>query len=144
MKYKKPLPRPNADTRLFWDGCKRHQLVFQKCPDCQHVRWPPSTLCPRCYSLSTELVPASGKGKIYTYTVYHQAFHESFKRDIPYVTAIVELDEGPHLLTNLVGCDHESIKCDLPVEVVWEDITEEFTLPKFRLMQNELSSVRLA
>jgi len=77
---------------------------------------------------------ASGKGKIYTFTVYHQAFHKSFANDLPYVTAIVELDEGPRLLSNIVGCSPEEIRCDMPVEVIWQDINEEFTLPKFKVV----------
>ena len=77
---------------------------------------------------------ADGKGKIYTFTVYHQAFHKSFENDLPYVTAIVELEEGPRLLSNIVGCSPEEVRCDMPVEVIWEDINEEFTLPKFKVV----------
>ncbi|HIE17640.1 MAG TPA: Zn-ribbon domain-containing OB-fold protein [Dehalococcoidia bacterium] len=133
MTYRKPLPQPNADTKPFWDGCKQHQLRFQKCRDCQYVRWPPSIICPRCHSQDTEWIVASGRGRVYTFAVYHQAFHESFREDLPYITAIIELEEGPHLLSNIVGCNPREVKCDMPVEVVWEDITEEFTLPKFRI-----------
>lgn len=77
---------------------------------------------------------ASGKGKIYTFVVYHQAFHKAFESDLPYVTAIIELKEGPHLLSNIVGCDPEEIECDMPVEVIWEDINEEFAVPKFKIV----------
>ena len=132
MPYNKPLPQPNGDTKPFWDGCKQHQLRFQRCKDCKHVRWPPSIVCPMCYSYDTEWVVASGKGKVYTFAVYRQAYHEAFRDDIPYITAIVELQEGPHLLTNIVGCNPEQVECDMPVEVVWENITEEFSLPKFK------------
>ena len=132
MPYNKPLPQPNGDTKPFWDGCKQHQLRFQRCKDCKHVRWPPSIVCPMCYSYDTEWVVASGKGKVYTFAVYRQAYHEAFRDDIPYITAIVELQEGPHLLTNIVGCNPEQVECDMPVELVWENITEEFSLPKFK------------
>ena len=64
--------------------------------------------------------------------VYHQAFHSAFKDDLPYVVAVVELEEGPHILTNIVGCSPDEVKCDMPVEVTWEDITEEYSLPKFQ------------
>jgi hypothetical protein len=77
---------------------------------------------------------ASGKGKIYTFVVYHQAFHKAFEGDLPYVTAIIELDEGPHLLSNIVGSNPEEVECDMPVEVVWEDINEEFALPRFKIV----------
>ena len=68
-----------------------------------------------------------------TFIVYHRTYHKAFEKDLPYVTAVVELDEGPHLLTNIVGCSPDEIHCDIPVEVVWEEVTEEFTLPKFKL-----------
>lgn len=132
MAYKKPLPKPNPDTQTFWDGCKEHQLKFQKCWNCHHVRWPPSVICPVCYSNDTEWIVASGKGKVYTYCIYHQAFHPDFKKDLPYVVAIVELDEGPHLITNIVGCEPGEVRCEMPVKVVWDNGNTGFSLPKFK------------
>jgi uncharacterized OB-fold protein len=75
---------------------------------------------------------ASGKGKIYTFAVYHRAYHPGFQKDLPYVTAVIELEEGPHFLSNIIGCKTDEVRCDMPVEVVWEDINEEFSLPKFK------------
>lgn len=129
---KKPLPQPDADTKPFWDGCREHRLLFQQCRHCHHVRWPPSIICPVCYSYDTEWTEAKGKGKVYTFAVYHQAYHKAFENDLPYVTAIVELEEGPHMLTNIVGCGPDRVKCDMPVEVTWEDIAEGFSLPRFK------------
>ena len=132
MAYHKPLPRPNSDTRPFWDGCRKHELRFQQCVPCGHVRWPASIICPACYSKEAEWIKAGGKGTVYTYSVYHQAFHPSFEKDIPYVTAIIALAEGPHLLSSMVGCSPEDVYCDMPVEVTWEDIDKAFSLPKFK------------
>jgi len=132
MVYKKPLPEINADTKPFWDGCIEHQLRFQKCQICNHVRWPASILCPRCYSSDTDWVIASGKGKVYTFVVFRYAYHKAFKNDLPYVTAVVELEEGPHLLTNIVDCGPEEVYCDMPVEVKWEAINKKLSLPKFK------------
>jgi len=132
MGYQKPLPKVNADTKPFWDACRNHELRFQKCTECGHVRWPPSILCPLCYSNKTEWIRASGKGTVFSFVVYHKAFHPGFEADLPYVVAIVELQEGPQFLTNIVGCDPSEMSCEMPVDVVWEDITEEFSLPKFR------------
>ena len=132
MAYDKPLPQPNPDTQPFWDACRQHELRFQKCLDCNHVRWPASIICPTCYSKQTEWIKVSGKGVVYTYTIYHQAFHPAFKEDIPYVTAIIKLEEGPHFLSNIVGCDPEEVYCDMAVEVSWEDVDESFSLPKFK------------
>jgi uncharacterized OB-fold protein len=75
---------------------------------------------------------ASGKGAIYSYVVYHVAFHKAFQNDLPYVTAVVELEEGPRMLSNIVSCAPHELSCDMPVEVVWEKVSREFTLPKFR------------
>jgi len=134
MTYQKPLPQPNADDKFFWDGCKEHKLLFQKCHNCGLVRWPPSIICPACYSKDTEVIEATGKGKIYTYAVYHQAYHHGFESEVPYVTAVIELEEGPHFLSNIIDCEPGKLDCDMPVKVVWEDITQEFSLPKFELV----------
>ncbi len=132
MAYEKPLPRPDADTEPFWQGCRQHLLRFQKCGMCGHVRWPPSLICPVCYSEKAEWITASGKGKVHTFAIFHQAYHEAFVEKIPYVTAIVALQEGPHILTNIVGCEPDQIECDMPVEVTWENITDDFSLPRFK------------
>ena len=130
--YSKPLPKVNADNYEFWTGCKKHELRFQKCKACGHVRWPASMICPMCYSQETQWIVAGGKAKVYTFVVYHVAYHPGFEKDVPYVVADVELEEGPRLLTNIVGCQPDEVTCEMPVEVTWEDITPEFSLPKFK------------
>jgi len=130
--YAKPLPEVNGDNNEFWSGCKAHELRFQKCSNCGHVRWPPSILCPACHSHETDWIVSCGKGTIYSFIIYHVAYHEGFKDDVPYVVADVQLEEGPRLLTNIVDCPHENLACDMPVQVVWDDVTEEFSLPKFK------------
>lgn len=130
--YAKPLPNVNDDNREFWSGCKGHELRFQRCNDCGHVRWPPSLICPSCHSRNTQWIVSSGKGRVYTFAIYHAAFHPAFKDELPYAVADVELEEGPRLLSQIVDCPHDKIACDMAVTVTWEDITEEFSLPKFR------------
>ncbi len=103
------------------------------CCECGHVRWPPSVICPMCHSLVTKWIAASGKGKLYTFAVYHVAFHHAFEDSLPYVTAVVELDEGPRILSTITGCDIADIRCDMPVEVIWRAAWEEFILPAFIL-----------
>lgn len=132
MPYEKPLPKINADNAPFWEGCRRHELRFQQCNRCGHVRWPPSCLCPHCHCTETDWLISKGVGKIYTFAVYHTAFHEGFAAELPYTVAVVVLHEGPRLLTNIVDCRPDNVKCDMPVEVVWKDIDERITLPKFR------------
>jgi len=130
--YNKPLPEVNEDNKEFWTGCKSHELRFQKCKSCGHIRWPASIICPICHSRDLQWIVASGKGKIYTFAVYHVAYHRGFENDLPYTVADIELEEGPHILSNIVGCSHHKVRCDMPVVLSWEDITEEFSLPKFR------------
>ena len=132
MSYKKPLPIPNPDTRAFWEQCKNHRLTFQKCDGCGHVRWPPALICPRCHSLSHERIESAGQGTVFTFVVYHRAFHPAFQEYLPYVVAIVKLEEGPQFISNIVGCEPDQVACDMPVELVWEDVTREFSLPKFK------------
>lgn len=132
MEYTKPLPKINSDNAPFWKGCKNHELTFQKCTACGHVRWPAAIICPNCHSTDTEWIVAKGRGTVYTFSVYHMVYHPGFSDEIPYVTAIVELDEGPHLLTNIVDCPPEKVTCGMDVEVFWDDITPTITLPKFK------------
>lgn len=134
MSVEKILPTPDADSKPFWDGCRDHQLKFQQCAACGEVRWPPSILCPTCHSQDTRWIEASGRGAIYTFAVYHQAFHPAFEGKLPYVVAVVRLDEGPMLLSNIVQCPHESLACGMPVKVAWDDISGELSLPKFRVL----------
>jgi len=132
MDYNKPLPKINPDNSPFWNGCREHQLRFQQCKDCGFIRWPAAIICPKCYSRDAEWIVVSGKGKIYSFVVYHTAYHPGFKDDLPYVVAIVELKEGPHIYTNITKCSPAEVKCDMPVEVVWDDVTKEVSLPKFQ------------
>ena len=130
--YARPLPRMNAETRPFWEGCKNHQLRFQKCKQCRLFRWPPSVICPNCLSGDTAWINAIGRGTIYSFAVFHRAFHPAFKKDIPYITASIQLEEGPRILSNVVDCPPDQVACGMPVEVTWVDLMEEFSLPKFK------------
>ncbi len=130
--YNKPLPMISPDTKGFWEGCREHAIRIQQCSDCGHLRWPPAFLCPQCLSRNTQWISASGRGTVYSFVVYHVAYDPAFLGDLPYVVALVALEEGPHLLTNLVECDPGNITCDMPVEVIWDDVAPGVSLPKFR------------
>jgi hypothetical protein len=130
--YAKPLPQPTIDSAPFWEYCRQHELRMQKCADCGHVRYPPGVLCPKCLSESSNWEKLSGRGIVYSWIVFHQQYHPAFAADIPYPVAIVELDEGPHILTNIVQCPLDRIKIGMPVEVVFEDRSETASLPMFR------------
>lgn len=128
---KKQLPLITSSNKAFWDAAKKHELMVGKCQNCGTLYYPPMT-CPACDSPRLEWVKASGRGQVFTYCIYHQPFHPAWKDDIPYNVAYVRLDEGPLLVTNIVGCPDKNIYIGMPVEVVFEDINDEVTLPKFR------------
>lgn len=131
--YNKPLPNITNDlTAPYWAAAKRHELKMQRCPNCGYVRFPAAKRCPECLDENNEWVRLSGKGKVWSFGVYHHVFNRAFKDDIPYNIALVELEEGPRLLTNIVGIPNGSIKVDMPVEVAFDDVTDEVTLVKFR------------
>jgi uncharacterized protein len=129
---KKPVPVVNPWARPFWEAARKEKLIIQKCKDCGKFVFYPRIACPHCFSEATEWVEASGKGKVYTYTVVENNAPSAFIRDIPYVVAVIRLDEGVQMLSNVVGCDPREVQCDMPVEVTFEKLNEEFTLPKFR------------
>ena len=130
--YKKPLPQPTPWSQPFWEGCKRHELLVQKCQDCQKIIFYPKLFCPQCLSSNLEWIKASGRGKIYSYMGVYSYQPTEFDDDLPYVVVIVELEEGVRMMSNIIGCSPEKVQCDMPVEVVFDDLTEEFTLPKFK------------
>ena len=130
--YKKPLPRVDEESRGFWEALARHELYLQRCRDCGTIRFPPRAVCPKDLSDNTEWLRASGRGSVYTFTVTHQNHSVGFREELPYVLAVVELAEGPRLMTNIVGCAPDAVRIGMPVVVEYEDATPEITLPKFR------------
>ena len=126
----KPLPRPTEDSAPFWEAAFRGELCMQRCGSCQHVRFPPSLLCPRCLSDVAEWVPLSGRGRIYSWVVVHHSQHPAFNPDAPYNVVIVELDEGPRLHGNLVGGDE--IHIGMAVEVVFDKVSDDTALVRWR------------
>jgi len=126
------LPRLIEEDVPFWEAARNHEFRMQQCGDCDHVVWPPGPVCPECWSDDLEWVELSGRGEINTWTVFHRAWLPDFEDDLPYNVVEVELAEGPRYVSNLLKCDNEDIYRGMPVEVVFEDLTEEITLPKFR------------
>ena len=130
--YLKPLPRPTPDSARFWEACRAHRLELQRCSGCERFWFPPGNRCAHCWGDSWEWRPVSGRGQLFTFTVMRRAYHPGFADDLPYVVAIVELEEGPRLISNLVDCAPESVRIGMPVSVMFDDVTADVTLPKFR------------
>jgi uncharacterized OB-fold protein len=130
----RPLPVIDDSNRHYWEGARQHRLVMQRCVECRTWVHPPRPLCPGCRS--QQLVPEelSGKGRVYSWSVMHSGGNPGFEDRIPYVVLVVELDEQKGLLTigNIFDCATEDIEIDLPLEVTWEDVNDEITLPQWR------------
>lgn len=129
----KPLPQPTPETQPFWDGCKAHELRLQFCNDCQAFFFYPRIFCPRCLSDNVEWRTVSGKGTLHTYVINHLPA-PGFENDVPYVIAIVALAEGPHLMSDIVGVEPkpENLPAGMPVEVVFTDVNDAISIPKFQ------------
>ena len=130
--YAKPIPTPSEDSGPYWEAARNHELKLQQCRKCSAFRFPPAEVCSECTSEAYDWKPVSGKGRVFSFVIYHRAYHPGFQDEIPYVVGVIELDEGARMLSNVIGCKPEEVRCDMPVEVAFEDITEEMSLPKFR------------
>jgi uncharacterized OB-fold protein len=128
---KKPVPRPAPESVKYWQAAKEHRLEIPRCNACDKFWFPPSQSCPHCLSTDFAFVPVSGRGKVFSFVTFHRVYHPAFAKEVPYVVALVELDEGPRLLTNIVGVKPESVTCEMPVKVVFDDVAEDVSVPKF-------------
>lgn len=127
-----PLPTPPMiwENMGFWEGTKEHRLVFQRCKECGTWVHPPRPACPKCRSFEKEWAPSGGKGTVYSWATYSESPHPAFVA--PYSVVLVEMDEGVRLISNLIDTKPEGISIGMPVEVVFDDIADDLTLPKFR------------
>ena len=132
--YRKPLPRIDEESRGWWEALARHELHVQECGGCGTRRLPPRAVCPRCLSSAVRWVRSAGRGTVYSFTVTHQNQAPGFREALPYVLAVVELAEGPRMVTNLVNLEGwAGAVADAPVELA---IQEDFgrRIPRFRLV----------
>ena len=129
--YRKPLPVVTPLERPFWDYARRHELRMQRCTACSRYRYPVSPVCANCDSDGYEWAQVSGRGRILSWVVFHRCYFPSFADEIPYNVAMIALDEGPVMVSNVLA-PNESLRGSMPVEVVFEDATAEISIPKFR------------
>jgi uncharacterized protein len=130
--YLKPLPTITPLNQPYWDALRRHELRMQHCDPCGKFWYPPSPLCPGCWSRAFTWAPLSGRGRVSSWVVFHQSYFKGFDGETPYNVAEVELEEGPRLTTNLVGIGNDAIRAGMAVEIVYDDVAGELTLAKFR------------
>jgi uncharacterized OB-fold protein len=123
--YTGPIPKPTPETLPFWEAAKRRTLLIQRCDDCATHYFYPRPMCPSCLSRRVRWVEASGRGRLHTFVINHRP-----PRNFP----VAALEEGARMMSHVVDVDPDpaALRCDMPLEVVFEDITEQITLPKFR------------
>ncbi len=132
-----PAPKPILPTitpvnRPFWEGCGRSQLLVQRCTQCGHLRYPASVACPQCLSPASEWQALSGKGSVFSFVVFHRAYHPAWEKKVPYNVALIELEEGPILLSNVIGIANDRLAIGQRVAVAFEPFGEGMAIPVFK------------
>jgi uncharacterized OB-fold protein len=132
MELERPLPQPiTPEAKPYWDGLKEGALMLPRCTACGGTFFYPRVICPRCGARDIGWIKASGRGTLYSFAIAHQSINRAMRVPPPYVLAMVELAEGPRMLTNLVNVapDPKALRCDMPVQVVFSKLTDEVTIP---------------
>ena len=127
------LPVPQPGTKAYWDACKQHKLLIQQCESCGTHQFYPRTICTSCSAISLKWVEASGKATVTSWTIIRHPVSEAYAEEVPYVIALVELQEGPVMMTRMIDCDPESVRSGMAVEACFEDWTENISMPAFRI-----------
>ena len=134
----RPIPVPTPETAHFWEGTRAGELRLQRCDDCDHVYFPPRPFCPGCSSKAVSIFVASGRGALASYVISERP-HPAFEG--PYAIALVELEEGPRMMSNVVECPQtpEALVLDMPLQVTFETLNDEISLPLFRPVEGARS-----
>ena len=126
------LPQPDLETQPFWDAARDGRLMIKRCTACERFHFYPRPFCPHCWSDAVEWVEANGRAKLYTWSVVHRNDLPPFPDRVPYVAAIVDLDEGPRMMTNVVDCDFAALEVGMILEAVFHPTSDEVTIVQFR------------
>jgi uncharacterized OB-fold protein len=128
----KPLPVPTPESAPYWAGLREGRLLMQRCTACGKLQFYPRSICRHCTSDELDWAEMSGNGRIYSYTIVYRAPFEAFQADVPYAYAVVELDEGPRVVCTIVTDDLNALVVEQPVTAVFDPVTEDVTLLRFR------------
>jgi len=129
--WKKPLPRISGETRPFWEACRRGELLIQKCNSCEEFQFYPRGICSNCWTTDIAWFKSSGRGTVWTYTVTYQNRTAGFAEEVPYILALVELEEGVKMFTNIVQCNPGDVAIGMPVEVTFVEASDRISVPFF-------------
>ena len=135
------LPTPDAETRPFWDAAKEGRFLLRHCLECGRNHFYPRPFCPKCWGARVEWVEASGRAVVYTYSIVVANDLPPFNERVPYVAAVVDLEEGPRVMTNVVDCEFDDLRIGMPVEVDYRAISDDITIPVFRPVGARMAEV---
>ena len=138
MDYDKPIPRQGQHNKPFWAGARDGKLILPHCTECNKVHWYPRLICPFCHSDKLDWIEASGEGTIYTYAVQHRLAAGNWVKELPFVTAFIDLKEGDRMQTVLRGVDPlkpEEIKIGMKVKVEFEQANDDTFIPFWRVVE---------
>ena len=121
----KPSPLPNADTKPFWEACNRESMIYQQCQSCHYHQFYPRRICKQCGSDNLVWVTATSRGTVYSFTVQYRAPTPAFREDVPYVIALIDLDDGIRMMMNIKNCNPEDVHIGMPVRIIFEERGEE-------------------
>lgn len=130
--YDKPLPTLDDANRPFWAAARQQQLALQHCGDCGKPRYPINHVCPHCLSDTFEWKAISGRGTVHSSIVFHQIYNAAFTGDVPYNVSLIQLDEGPRMISNVVGIAPSEVKVGDVVQVAFDPVTPEISIPRFQ------------
>lgn len=130
--YDKPLPTLDDSNRPFWTAAREGKLALQHCSDCGKPRYPINHVCPHCLSGKFQWKPVSGRGTVYSSIVFHQIYNQAFAGDVPYNVSLIQLEEGPRMLSNVVGIPPSQVKVGDKVQAVFDPVTPEISIPRFQ------------
>ena len=130
--YSKPLPALDGLTKEFYNWCRRGDLRFQRCSACQAWRHVPRPMCAACGSFEWTWQRSSGRGTVFSWTVAERPMHPAFQDDVPYAPLVIEMEEGVRLVSEMLDCSPDELEIGMPVELVFDHVTPEITLPKFK------------
>lgn len=125
------FPQRSPDTAAYWDACQRHELLIQRCSKCGVLQFYPRNVCTSCGSNSLDWVTATGRGKVLSWTIVRRAVSAAYADDVPYVIALIKLQEGVVMMSKVVACEPEAVHTGMAVEVNFEDWSEQVSMPVF-------------
>lgn len=125
------VPKPDSLTQPYWDGVKLRELKIQKCSDCGHIWHPPLPICPQCYSKAIRWITTSGRGTVYSFTIIHHAAHVAVADRVPYLVALITLEEGPRVVSNILNCNPSEVVIGMKVSLTFQEIASGVLLPQF-------------